>query len=127
MKPIIMVGTATITLSLVLYSMGMIPALKNRLITKKITWFLTIGLVSELIAVSCMAIGSTQPITTPHGLIGLAGIIIMISIVLFSWKSILSNKHDYLLDEKAHIYYKSAYIIWVIAYFTGAFVGMSQI
>ncbi len=127
MKPIIMVGTATITLSLVLYSMGMIPALKNRLITKKITWFLTIGLVSELIAVSCMAIGSTQPITTPHGLIGLGGIIIMISIVLFSWKSILSNQHDYLLDEKAHIYYQSAYIIWVIAYFTGAFVGMSQI
>lgn len=127
MKPIILVGTGSITLSLFLYSVGMISALKKQLITKKIVLMLTTGLVSEVIAVSCMAIGSTQPITTPHGLIGLAGILIMISIVLLSWNAIKSHKNGSPLTGKLYYYYQFAYVFWVIAYFTGAFMGMSQL
>ena len=126
MKPIILIGTGTITLSLILYSLGMISALKKQFITKKIVLLLTTGLVSEVIAVSCMAIGSTQPIITPHGLIGLAGILIMISIVLLSWNSIKSNQKGSPLTGKLYYYYQFAYVFWVIAYFTGSFVGMSQ-
>lgn len=126
MKPIILVGTGTITLSLILYSLGMISALKKQLITKKIVLLLTTGLVFEVIAVSCMAIGSTQPITTPHGLIGLAGVLIMISIVLLSWDSIKSHPESSPLTGRLYYYYMLAYVFWVIAYFTGAFVGMSN-
>lgn len=127
MKPIILVGTGAITLTLILYSLGMISALRKQFITKKIVLLLTAGLVSEVTAVSCMAIGSTQPITTPHGLIGLAGIFIMISIVLLSWNSIKSHHEGSPLTGKLYYYYQFAYVFWVIAYFTGAFLGMSQL
>ncbi|MFQ6677504.1 MAG: hypothetical protein ACE5D0_04215 [Fidelibacterota bacterium] len=126
MKPIIIVGTITITLSLILYTKGMLQILKKRLITKKLVSLLTIGLVSEIIAVICMSIGSTRPITTPHGLIGLAGILIMISIVWISWKSISTDKKSSTLSPNKYFYYLFAYAIWVIAYLTGVIIGMSR-
>jgi len=127
MKPIILVGTVAITLSLILYSIGMVRALRKQLITKNITLLLTIGLVSELVAVSCMSIGSTKPITTPHGLIGLAGILIMLSIVGLSWKSIIQKSNNNTLSGNLYFYYLFAYVLWIIAYLTGAIMGMSNI
>lgn len=105
----------------------MFQVLKKRLITKKIVWLLTVGLVSELTAVTCMSIGSTKPITTPHGLIGLAGIFIMISIVGLSWKSISSDSKNNSISGNLYFYYFFAYALWIIAYLTGVIIGMSNI
>jgi len=126
MKPIIIVGTVAITFSLILYSKGMIRVLKTRLITKNIARLLTTGLISEITAVACMSIGSTKPITTPHGLIGLAGILIMINIVITSWRTISQGHENDTISDKKYFYFLFAYALWVIAYLTGVIIGMGR-
>jgi len=63
MKPIMIAGTGAITLSLILYSLALIPILKNRFILKKHVLLLSIGLIFELIAVIFMSIGSNHSFT----------------------------------------------------------------
>ncbi|MBT3180718.1 MAG: hypothetical protein HOB40_10045 [Candidatus Marinimicrobia bacterium] len=127
MKPIILVGTITITLSLVLYSIAIITILKNKKIRLKDVILLTVGIISEITAVICMAIGSTQPITTPHGLVGLAGLIIMILVVVMSWKLVLATKKDVKITNNYKKIVLSAYSIWIMAYISGVITGMSHI
>ena len=127
MKPIILVGTITITLSLVLYSIAIITILKNKKIRLKDVILLTVGIISEITAVICMAIGATQPITTPHGLVGLAGLIIMILVVVMSWKLVLATKKDVKITNNYKKIVLSAYSIWIMAYISGVITGMSHI
>lgn len=127
MKPIILAGTIAITLSLILYSIAIISILRKEQITKNNVLLLTIGIVSEISAVACMVMGSSKPITTTHGLTGLAGLLIMVFIVIHSWKTILPSNETTQLQPKFKNLLRVGYVIWIVAFLSGAAEGMRQV
>ncbi len=128
MKPIMIAGTGAITLSLILYSLALIPILKNRFILKKHVLLLSIGLIFELIAVIFMSIGSNHSLlSTQHGLTGLAGLFIMSCVLLLSWKTIIPKPNGLPLGEKLFFPFLLAYLLWIAAYISGAIAGMNSV
>ncbi len=119
MPLIIIMGSLLVTLALVSYSIGIISQQVKHVINIKILSFITIGLILDILATSCMIIGSTNSPFTMHGLIGYAGLTLMAIETTLAWHFYKKNGKLIPAPRKLHLYTRFAYIMWVGVYFTG--------
>ena len=121
-----MIGASIVTLALISYSIGMITEQRRKIISKKVIWFLSIGLFLDMTATTCMIIGSTNTPFTFHGFIGYSGLIAMMIDLTFIWKIYLKSGLNSEVTKKVHLYSRFAYIWWVVVYITGSMLIMMK-
>ena len=125
MSPILMAGTLIVNLALVFYTIGIVSEQRSHRITKRVLIFLTAGVTFDIIATACMITGSSQGPFTAHGLLGYSSLAAMLLETSFAWRHRL-RVGEAPVPAWLHLYSRLAYSWWVIAYITGALLGMAR-
>lgn len=125
MAPILIAGTVIVNFALIFYSIGIISEQRLHRVTSKAMNFLTLGVIFDIIATVCMIIGSPNSPFSLHGLLGYSSLTAMLI------ETILARRHrvrqgDGEVSRGLHLYSRIAYIWWILAYLTGAFLVMSK-
>lgn len=120
MKTILIVGSIIVTLALISYSIGVITEQRKKRITKRVLFFLSMGLTFDITATACMIIGSTNSPFTFHGFIGYTGLLAMIIETVFAYRFNAKNGSTVVVNKALHTYTLFAYILWVAVYITGS-------
>jgi uncharacterized repeat protein (TIGR03987 family) len=120
MKTILMIGSVVVTLALIFYSIGILTEQRKRRITKFVLTFITLGLVADISATTCMVIGSSNSPFTFHGFIGYTGLLMMIIETILAFRFYTREGSAVQVSKGLHRYSRIAYIVWVLVYITGA-------
>ncbi|HQF43803.1 MAG TPA: hypothetical protein PK073_12905, partial [Ignavibacteriaceae bacterium] len=78
MADIIKIGILFVHLALIFYTLFMFFERKEKRASNRVITFITIAIISDIIATSFMMIGATQTYFTLHGIIGYTGLLLMI-------------------------------------------------
>jgi hypothetical protein len=124
MKPILVAGVVIVNLALISYSVGIITQLLTKKISRKVLFFVSMGLVFDITATICMIAGSSNGMITWHGLIGYSSLLGMLLDIWFSYRYINKSGINTNPGKKFNTWSATAYIYWVIAYITGAIIVM---
>ena len=124
MKPILIFGTIIVTSALIAYSLGVFTERKIKRISSKVLFFLSLGLLLDMTATSCMIIGSSNSPFTFHGFIGYSGLIAMIIETSLAYRFRIKNGPEAPVSRPLHNYTLFAYILWVAVYITGSLLVM---
>lgn len=120
----------TITLALVFYTTGVFGERKSKSLTKKHVITFWLGLVCDTIGTLTMssiaksgaeAISATSQ--TIHGITGLLAIVLMIFHAV--WATWVLYKNDEKKKETFHKFSITVWLIWLIPYIVGMFIGMA--
>jgi uncharacterized repeat protein (TIGR03987 family) len=119
MEPIIIAGVIIVTLALIFYSIGIFTEQRQKRITKRILFYLSLGLIFDISATSCMIIGSANSAFTLHGFIGYTGLLAMIIETSFAYKHYKRHGSEKTVSHALHWYSRISYSLWVIVFITG--------
>ena len=122
MKPILLFGTTIVNLALISYSIALITEQRKRLASNFVLTFLTIGVVLDVTATTCMIIGSSHTAFTVHGMLGYSALTLMLIDCFLLWKHKNTNGTQVQINKKLHMFSRVTYIWWVLAYITGAII-----
>lgn len=125
MAPILIAGTVIVNFALIFYSIGIITEQRGHRVTSKVMTFLVLGVIFDVTATVCMIVGSPNPPFSLHGILGYSSLTGMLI------ETILARRHrtrqgDGEVPRGLHLYSRIAYIWWILAYLTGAFLVMSK-
>ena len=120
MKPILLIGTSIVNLALISYSIALITEQRKRLATNFVLTFLTIGVVLDVTATTCMIIGSSHTAFTVHGILGYSALTLMLIDFFLLWKHKKTHGSETQINKNLHLFSRVTYIWWILAYITGA-------
>ncbi|MBI5171053.1 MAG: hypothetical protein HZA61_16325 [Candidatus Eisenbacteria bacterium] len=124
MNPIRMAAVGTVTLALILYSIGTLRTHQSRKATGAARGFLSAGLFFDILATGLMIVASGSLEATLHGWLGYSALTFMLVDVALLWRHWkVSGMAE--LPSGLHLYSRLAYAYWVVAYFTGAALVMA--
>ena len=126
METVIIVGIVFVHLALLFYTFFIIKEFKIAKATNSVLFFLTIAVVFDLIATSCMMIGTKNTFFTFHGIMGYVGLLAMIIDATLVWKHKIANGAEIVFSKGLNLYSKIAYVWWVVAFVTGVIVAMKR-
>jgi hypothetical protein len=125
-------AVGVVTLALIFYSIGVITQQRKSLISRRVLWFLTAGIICDLASTGLMIAGSRNIPITVHGFIGYSALIAMLIDTLIIWRlwvreRIPGNQEKLVIDvpRPVHLYTRAAYSWWVVAYIAGAVISMT--
>lgn len=121
MNPIRMAAVSTVTIALLLYTLGTVQESRARLSTRGVRGFLSAGLAFDIVATALMVVATGSFAPSLHGWLGYSALTFMALDVWFMWK--LAGKP---IPAGKHLYARVAYAYWVIAYFAGAALVMME-
>lgn len=124
MKTITIIGSGIVTLALLSYSIAILKEQKKKVITKPILVFLTAGVFLDIVATTCMIIGSTNTPFTLHGFIGYSGLLAMLIDMILIWRIYMKSGLGANVNKSIHLYSRYAYIWWVVVYISGGLMVM---
>lgn len=119
MTSLSIIGAFIVTLSLLSYGIGSISLQRFKLISPGVLWFLTLGVIFDIVATVLMIIGSEKSGITLHGLLGYSALLVMLIDVIFVWLVYITGKNAF-VGKKLLTYSKIAFGYWLIAYLTGS-------
>ncbi len=123
MEPILMRAVIFITLALVFYTIGVWgEKLQGRLKPWHLVLFY-FGLICDTLGTSFMSQLSDSSFMSLHGITGLSAIILMFIHAI--WATIVLYRKDEQQIQKFHKFSIIVWIIWLIPYFIGMFLGMN--
>jgi hypothetical protein len=125
MNPIRMWAVVTVTLALVLYSIGTLKAQRARRSTDGVRGFLSAGLTLDVIATVLMIAATGAIAPTLHGWLGYSALAFMAADVWLMWRH-SRRRRDEPLPSGLRIYARLAYSYWVLAYVAGAALVMAE-
>jgi hypothetical protein len=125
MNPIRMWAVTTVTLALVLYSIGTLKAQRARRSTEGVRGFLSAGLTLDVIATALMIAATGAIAPTLHGWLGYSALAFMAADVWLMWRH-ARRRHDEPLPNGLRLYARLAYSYWVLAYVAGAALVMAE-
>lgn len=126
MEPVIIVGIVFVHLALLFYTIFIIKEFKIAKATNFILFCLTIAVVFDLIATSCMMIGTTNTFFTFHGILGYLGLFAMIVDAILIWKHKINHGIEVTFSKGLNLYSRLAYAWWIVAFITGVVVAMER-
>ena len=120
MKPILIIGTSIVNLALIFYSLFIYQERRYKLLTRKLLTFLTIGVSLDVIATTCMIIGSSRSPFSMHGILGYSSLTAMFIDAVLLWQNKAFLGFNSRISKGIHNYSLIAYVWWIMAYITGA-------
>lgn len=126
MNPILIAAVLIVQFALLCYTVGIVLEQRKRRVTAGVLGFLTAGVVFDVVATTCMILGSKRSLWTPHGFLGYSALAAMLVDTARIWGH--RRRHgDGEVPKGLHLYSRFAYLWWVLAYITGAaLVAMSH-
>lgn len=115
-----MIGSTIVTVALLFYTIGIITEQRKKVINKRVLFFLTIGLISDITATACMIIGSSNSPFTFHGFIGYIALLAMIIETSLVYRFRFKNNAETKVPKGIHLYSRFALILWIAVYITGS-------
>ena len=119
MSTLLRIGTTVVIFALAAYSVAIITEQRKKLISKKVVFFLTLGVILDITATTFMILGSSKGAFTLHGFIGYSSLLAMFIDAILIWNQKSKNGINSKVPKKLHIYSRYAYIWWVVAFITG--------
>jgi hypothetical protein len=123
-NPVRMAAVSTVTVALVLYSIGTVKEQRGRRATLGVRGFLTAGLAFDVIATALMVVATGSFAPTLHGWLGYSALALMAVDVTLLWRHHAAHG-DAEVPAGRHLFARVAYAWWVIAYFAGAALVMA--
>lgn len=114
------IGSFVIIFSLLSYGIGSISVIRFKQLTRAVLFFLTLGLILDVVAFSFMIAGSENSPFSRHGIIGYIAFLAMFVNVVILWKEYRVNGLDSIIPKNVVRYTKIAYLLWLIIYFAGS-------
>ena len=124
MPKVTIAGIIFVHIALILYTLFIIFESRKHKTTKSVLVLITLAVIFDIIATACMMIGTTRTYFTFHGIMGYAGLLLMLVEASLLWKYKLRYGIENLISKSLNIFSKIAYIWWLIAYFTGVMVSI---
>lgn len=124
MAKITVVGIFFVHIALILYTLFIIYESKNQKTTKSVLALITSAVIFDILATSCMMIGTTRTYFTFHGIMGYIGLFLMIVDAVLLWKFKIKQGMEAIISKSLNSFSKVAYIWWIIAYITGVLVSI---
>ena len=124
MNPIRMAAVSTVTLALILYTIGTLKEQRGRRASAGVRGFLTAGLTFDVIATALMIVATGSVSPTLHGWLGYSALALMAVDVTMIWRHWRANG-DAPIPSGQHLYARLAYAYWIVAYFAGAALVMA--
>ncbi|MGC8824300.1 MAG: hypothetical protein ACP5PZ_06855 [Bacteroidales bacterium] len=124
MKPVLVIGTFIVHLALLFYSIGIIMEQRKRMVTQKVLFYVTLGVIFDVVATACMIAGSSRGFLTMHGAVGYSGLLLMLIDCVWLWRFYWQNGSTVEVSRNLHLFSRVAYIWWIAAYLTGALMVM---
>ena len=125
MNTLSIIGATIVTLALISYSIGIITEQVKKKIIPRVLIFISLGVFLDVTATVFMILGSTNSPFTYHGFIGYSALLVMIIELIRIWLAYNKLGMGADVPKGVHLYSRSAYAWWVIAYITGSIIAMS--
>jgi EamA domain-containing membrane protein RarD len=119
LNPVIIRAVVVVTFALAFYSIAVITEQRKSMVTKRVLFFLTGGVLLDISSTSLMIAGSTNVPLTVHGCIGYSALTVMLIDAVLIWRHRVKNGESD-ISGKLHFYTRLGYGWWVIAYIVGA-------
>lgn len=119
MNTLLIYGTRIVVFALIAYSIAVFTEQRRKLVTNKVTTFMTAGIILDITATVFMITGSTNTPFTLHGFLGYSSLLGMLIDTILIWKHRLKAGAAVVVPNRLHLYSRYAYIWWVLAFITG--------
>jgi len=123
MAKVTIAGIFFVFIALILYTLFIIYENRNKKTTKSVLIFITLAVIFDITATTCMMIGTTRTYFTFHGILGYIGLLLMITDAFLLWKFKLKYGAEILISKSLSSFSKIAYSWWIIAFITGVIVS----
>lgn len=124
MNLLLRTGTIVVFFALAAYSVAVITEQRKKVVSKFVLYILTLGVSFDVVATTFMILGSAKGAFTLHGILGYSALAAMFTDALLMWRVKRKSGFNGKVPEMLHLYSLLAYIWWIIAFITGAFLVM---
>ena len=124
MQKVTIVGIFFVHIALILYTLFIISENRKQKATKSVLVLITLAVIFDIAATTCMMIGTTRTYFTFHGILGYLGLLLMVADAFLLWKYKLKYGAEILISKSLNTFSKIAYIWWIIAFITGVLVSI---
>ena len=124
MKEVTIVGIIFVQVALILYTIFIILESKRQKTTKSVLIFITLAVLFDIAATTCMMIGTTRTYFTFHGIMGYIGLLLMIIDAVLLWKYKIKQGAEVLISKSLNLFSRIAYTWCVIAFMTGVLISI---
>lgn len=124
MSLIILAGVILIHIAAVLYTIFIIKEWKHRRATKGVARFIAAAVIFDVLATSCMMIGTNEKYFTLHGILGYTALAIMAMDAILIWKHRSKFGHEVPFSKALHRVSLFGYCLWVLAFGTGEYLAV---
>jgi len=121
LNPIRMAAVSTVTIALILYTIGTVKESRAKRSTAGVRGFLSAGLTFDVVATALMVVATGTFAPSLHGWLGYSALAFMAVDVWLMWRLA-----DQPIPAGQHLYARLAYAYWVVAYFAGAALVMME-
>ena len=125
MDPVRMAAVGTVTLALLLYTVGTIAEQRTHRVGGTVRGFLTVGVFFDVTATILMIVASRSLAPTVHGMLGYSALALMVVDTSLLWRH-SRTRAGQTVGRRLHLFSRFAYGYWVLAYFTGAALVMAE-
>ena len=120
MNALLVAGTRIVIIALISYSIAIFTEQKKQLVNNIVLIFITLGIITDIIATIFMITGSDNSMFTPHGFLGYSSLAAMLIDTILIWRHRIRHGKEAQVKAGLHKYSRYAYIWWVLAFITGA-------
>lgn len=124
MAKVTIIGIVLVQLALLFYTLFYIVENKKQKTTNMVLILITLAVLFDIGATTCMMIGTTRTYFTFHGIIGYIGLLLMLVDAILLWKHKIKQGAEVLISKQLRSYSKYAYYWWLVAFFTGVAVSI---
>ena len=124
MPIVIIAGVILIHIALILYTIFIFKEFKYKRATRSLLKFITSAVILDILATSCMMIGTSEEYFTLHGILGYTALFLMIIDAIFIWKHKLNHGSEVVFNTGLDRYSKFSYFLWIIAFGTGEYLAI---
>ncbi|MDY0082670.1 MAG: hypothetical protein RBR74_05765 [Ignavibacteriaceae bacterium] len=124
MTDIIKIGILFVHLALIFYTLFIFFERKEKRASTRVLIFITIAIISDVIATSFMMVGATTTYFTLHGIIGYTGLLLMMIVFTLLIRFRMKSGSEASVSKGFHNYILIAYLGWLVAFITGAAVSI---
>ena len=120
MNSLLVAGTRIVIIALLSYSIAIFTEQKKQVVNNIVLIFISLGIITDIIATAFMISGSSNSPFTPHGILGYSSLLAMLIDTILMWRHRIINGKEAKVATRLHKYSRYAYLWWVLAFITGA-------